>query len=176
MRAPLRAVLPLGVFIAGLSLTSMVRAAHSRRSAWSVMATGVTPNPATSPTRPANTNGYTASFTVTNNNTHTDTFVLSCGTSSNVTCTGVSPSTVTLSFGASTTVNATYNVGAGGSGWLQLCAEGTYSVGCGQQTIPVGAQVLVQVTPDGTTSAKRLNNTIGYHEAFTIKNTGSSPT
>jgi RHS repeat-associated protein len=155
-----------------LSLTAMVRAARGHGSVVSVMATGVTPNPATSPARPANSNGYTASFTVTNNNTHNDTFTLSCVTSSNVTCTGVSPSVVTLSSGASTNVNATYNVGAGGSGWLQLCAEGTYSVGCGQQTIPV---TQVQVTPDGVMAAKRLTYTGPYHETFTITNTGTTP-
>jgi len=131
----------------------------------------VTPNPSTSSRRPPNTNGFTANFTVKNTSASQDTYTMSCGTSSNITCTGMSPNPVTLGAGASTTVSATYNTGGGGSGWLQMCAEGNNGVGCGQQTIPVNT---AQVTPDGANSVKRQQNTNGYGEVFTVKNTGAA--
>jgi hypothetical protein len=166
MRAPL--------FVAAFVLVPVIRMANTANAdSPAMVGVTITPNPSTSPQRLAYTNGYTANFTVTNPTTSTKTYDLSCGASTNVTCVGSpSPSSVTLDAGVSTTADITYNVGAGGGGSVQLCAEGD-GVGCRTQTVPI---ISASVTPDAATAAKRAVNTGGYHETFTIKNQGTTTT
>jgi RHS repeat-associated protein len=132
----------------------------------------VTPDGATAATRPANTSGYSESFTVQNTGSASNTYSFSCTGSSNVTC-GSNPPAVTLAAGASTTVTAPYSVGVAGTGTLSLSAAGTNASDGGSYSVPVVAYG-VAVTPDGATAADRQANTGGYSESFTVQNTGSA--
>ena len=111
----------------------------------------VTPQGTTTPTRSANTNGYTATFTVKNAGYYTDTWNTSaCTGYVNVTCTGTNPSSVTLAAGASQTVTASYNVKGPGTGRLALSAVSAHSNGGGWYAVPVTAVAgapLVDQTP-----------------------------
>ncbi len=134
----------------------------------------VAPDGGTTPTRQANTTGYSATFTVQNTGNTANTYTISCAGSSNVTCTGVSSGSVPLGAGASTAVNAFYNVGAPGSGSLTLTASGTNASDGGSFTVPV-AQFGVVVTPDGASGPTRVMNTTGHTAVFTVRNAGSVP-
>jgi len=111
----------------------------------------VTPQGTTTPSRSANTNGYTATFTVKNVGYYTDTLNTSaCTGYVNVTCTGTNPSSVTLAAGASQTVTASYNVQGSGTGRLALSAVSAHSSGGGWYAVPVTALAgapLVDQTP-----------------------------
>lgn len=89
-----------------------------------VVAAGVavTPDSGAAAARLANTGPFTDVFTVKNTGGGSTTFTLSCGGSSNVTCSGISPTSLTLAAGAQSTVTATYSVGAIGTGTLSLTA------------------------------------------------------
>ncbi|MGH7570134.1 MAG: hypothetical protein ACREL9_14380 [Gemmatimonadales bacterium] len=114
-------------------------------SCWSV---SVTPDGQGTPTRPANTGGYSATFTVENFGLG-DTYDITCSGAGNVTCTGTSvPSVIFTGYG-STTVTAFYSVGAPGTATLTLSAwgsnagdDGSYSV-----TAIAGALPIVDLTP-----------------------------
>ncbi len=131
----------------------------------------VTPDGQQGPTRSANTTGYSASFTVQNTGSASNTYTISCGSTAPVTCTGVSPASVSLGSGASTTVSAFYNVGAPGTGTITLTASGTNASDAGSYSIPVAGNG-VMVLPDGQTVAARSPNTSGHSEAFSVVNTG----
>ncbi len=112
----------------------------------------VTPDGATTPDRIANTDDHSEDFTVKNTGSGTDTFFISCGGSSNVTCTGVSPSQVTLGANQSTTVTADYDVGAVGTGNLDVTAfsEDTFAEDNGDYNVPVISALAVpevDITP-----------------------------
>jgi len=133
----------------------------------------VTPDGGTTPDRQANTGGYGESFTVTNREAAAVTFTLSCAGSVNVTCTGTSPSSVSVGGGAQTTVAASYSVGAVATGSLTLTATGGVGSDQGSFTIPV-VSYGVTMTPDGGTAPTRAANTSGYSETFTVTNAGSA--
>jgi len=102
----------------------------------------VTPDGTIAPQRPANTSGYSENFTVQNTGTAQNTYSLSCGGSSNLTCTGLtidgSPaSSVSLAGDSSKTVVGSYNVGAVGTGTLSLTATGTNASDGGSYSVPV---------------------------------------
>jgi RHS repeat-associated protein len=115
--------------------------------------------------RTANTSGYTAGFTVTNNVGHT--LNLSCTASGPVTCTGQSANTVPPGFSGG--VNVTYNVSVAGSGTLALHASYLSFADSGYWRIEVKS---VAVTPDGGTAATRTPNGQVYSETFTVQNIG----
>jgi len=151
-------------------------------ASWSV---AVTPDGAAAPQRRENTGGYTASFTVQNTGTAQDTYTLTCGGATNVTCGGltiggVAATSVTLAGGTSATVVASYGVGAPGTGTLSLTAAGTTAPAgaqasdAGSYSVPV-ASWMVAVTPDGATTPERLLNAQTYSAAFTVQNTGTTP-
>jgi len=109
----------------------------------------VTPQGTPTPTRSANTNGYTAAFTVQNTGYYTDTLSTStCTGYVNVTCTGTSPSSVILASGGFQTVTASYNAQGPGTGRLALSAVSAHSSAGGWFTVPVtgvaGAPVVDQ--------------------------------
>src|SRR5437879_4518728 len=100
----------------------------------------VTPNSATTRARPANSGGFSETFTVENTGLEGDTYTITCASSGNVTCTGTSTSSVTLFYGGSTSVSASYSVGAVGSGGLTLTARGTTGASStGGYTVPISA-------------------------------------
>jgi RHS repeat-associated protein len=111
----------------------------------------VTPQGTTTPTRSANTSGYTATFTVQNVGYYTDTLNTSaCTGYVDVTCTGTTPSSVILAAGASQTVTASYNVQGPGTGRLAVSAVSAHSSGGGWYAVPVTAVAgapLVDQTP-----------------------------
>lgn len=90
-----------------------------------------------------NTSGHSAQFEVENIGTSTATISLACEpVSANVTCTGVSPTSVVLTSFHSAMVTAYYNVGAIGNGTLRIRAT------IASQTSAVGSHsVLVQGPP-----------------------------
>ena len=128
----------------------------------------VTPDGSWAPERTPNTNGYSAVFRVTNTQTSTTTFTLTRYSSSNVTTTGQSHDFVTLAPSAWIDVTVYYNVGAAGSGWVQLYAEGGTGLDSGLWNVPVGTNGFV--TPDGQTATARITQTGGYTETFAITN------
>jgi RHS repeat-associated protein len=137
----------------------------------------VTPDGATTPTRPANSGPYTADFVVTNTDPGPgqtlEDFNILCGGAVNVTCTGVSQAVVSLAPGQWTTVTATYTVAGPGSGEVSLTAMSDVDPEWdeGYYTVPVQG---VAVTPDGTTTPNRTPNTGGYSETFTVRNIGGA--
>jgi len=134
-------------------------------------AVAVTPDGGTTPTRPANSSGHTATFTIQNTGNSANTYGLTCGNTGPVSCTGVSPTSVPLAAGAQTTATATYNVGNPGTGTLTLTATGTSASDNGSFSVPVLAYG-VAVTPDGGAESGRPKNTSGYGASFTVQNTG----
>ena len=128
----------------------------------------VTPDGSWAPERTPFTNGYSAVFTVLNTQTSTVTFTLTRYSSANITTTGQSHDFVTLAPSASINVTVYYNVGAAGSGWVQLYAEGGTGLDSGIWNVPVGTNGFV--TPDGQTATARITQTGGYTETFTITN------
>ena len=109
-------------------------------------------------------------FTVTNTGSQSDGYTFTCAGSANVSCTGVSPSSVFLNSLQSTTVTAFYSVGTVGDGTVSLTASGTFDSDQGWYTIPVGTYG-VAVTPDGTPEPTRRASTGGYSAIFTVRNT-----
>jgi len=85
----------------------------------------VTPDGSATPPRAAFTNGYSATFTVTNGLSSTATFALTRESSANITTTSQSYTSVTLAPYEWVDVNVSYNVGAPGSGYVRLWAEGS---------------------------------------------------
>jgi len=132
----------------------------------------VTPDGQATPQRRNNTGGYTADFTVQNTGTLPNTYSVSCG-GSNVTCTALSPTSVPLGAGASAIVTATYSVGSPTSGTLTLSASGSGAIDGGSFTVPI-ASWSVAVTPDGTATPQRRENTGGYTATFTVQNSGTA--
>ena len=112
-----------------------------------VPAAQVTPDGGTAPNRVTNTGGYSETFTVKNAGTTSTTFTLSCTGSSNVTCSGTNPTSVTLAGGAQTTATASYSVGMTGTGTLTLTATNATGNDPGYFNIPV-VSYGVAVTPD----------------------------
>jgi len=131
----------------------------------------VTPDGTATATRLPYTGGYTATFTVKNNQTSTVTVALTRESSANVTTTGQDYTSVTLAHGAQINVNVYYNVGAATSAYVKLWAEGSGSIDAGTWNVPVGPTAAA--TPDAGTAPNRLTNTNGYSETFTINNQGS---
>lgn len=132
----------------------------------------VTPDGSTAPNRLTNTNGHTQNFTVKNEGSAQTTFTLTCTGSSNVTCTGVNPSSVTLAGGAQNpNVAATYDVGATGTGTLKLTASGGVGSDTGWYAVPV-ISYGVALTPDSGEALVFRPNVSGGVQ-FTLKNTGT---
>jgi RHS repeat-associated protein len=132
----------------------------------------VTPDAGTAVNRLTNTGPYSEMFTVKNNGTTLTTFTVTCSGSSNVTCTGVSPSSVQLAGGAQITdATATYSVGATGSGTLTLTATGGVGSDNGSYSVPV-ISYGVAVTPDSGEALLHHPNVYGG-VTFTVKNTGT---
>ncbi len=108
----------------------------------------VTPYTATAATRAPNSAGYTETFTVQNRQAISDTIVLSCSGSTNVTCTGATPSGLRLAAGASAQVAASYYTLLPGTGTLRLIALASIQSGdTGTYSVPVAAPTVL-VTPD----------------------------
>lgn len=68
----------------------------------------------------ANTTGHEARFRFTNVTSVTTTSSAACSSTLKITCTGVSPTSVTLAPGASATIFATFNAGAPGFGFITV--------------------------------------------------------
>lgn len=135
----------------------------------------VTPDAGTAPNRLTNTTGHSQTFTVKNEGTSQTTFTLTCTGSSNVTCTGVAPTSVTLAGGAQNPdVIATYNVGATGTGTLKVTATGGVGSDSGWYSVPV-ISYSVAVTPDSGESLLHQPNRMDGGTTFTVKNTGTQP-
>ncbi|MGH7606461.1 MAG: hypothetical protein ACREME_03895, partial [Gemmatimonadales bacterium] len=160
----------LQALAAGLVAAAGSTAAITVRAAPTALPPGVsvTPDGSSTPTRSPNTTGYSATFTVKNTQSSTATYTLTRESSANVTTTGQSHTLVTLASNASIDVTVSYNVGAAGSGWIKLWAEGSQAFDSGTRNVPVGPSAAV--TPDGGTTATRQANTGGYSETFTITN------
>lgn len=136
----------------------------------------VTPDAGTEPTRPANSGGYTASFSLQNTGANQDTWSFSCAATGSVVC-GTPPAPVTRAGNLPpVTVNMPYSLGGAVSGphTLTLTATSTtaHSSDAGSFTVPVAA---VSVIPDGQITATRFANT-AYSESFTLLNLGSVST
>ncbi|HEX7051878.1 MAG TPA: DUF6443 domain-containing protein, partial [Longimicrobiales bacterium] len=130
----------------------------------------VTPDGTTTPTRKANTGGYSQTFTIKNTGSTSNTFTFTCTGSGGVTC-GTAPSSVTLAAGASTTRTQSYSVGAPGTGKLTLTATGSNASNSGYYNVPI-VSYGVSVTPDGATASATPYSSGSL--TFTIKNTGSA--
>jgi RHS repeat-associated protein len=158
-----------GVISAGfLVFIPMMSSPHRHEANHSMLNVTVTPTPSWASEAAPNTTGHFGTFSVHNTGTQGDTYTLVCDpTSSNVTCTNVSPTILTLAAGASFNVTVTYDVGAVGLGWLKLNASGNFGTGNGKLNIPVGHTWVL--TPDAGTSSTRTEGT-NYTETFTLIN------
>ena len=162
-----------------ITVTSTTPAGASGTGKWNETvvssAAQVTPDGATAPNRIVNTGGYSETFTVKNRSTAQVTFTLTCNGSSNVTCTGVTPTSVQLNGGpqggASTTATANYNVGAGGTGTLSVKATDAGGNDTGYYNIPV-ISYGVAVTPDSGEGNVHRPNVYGG-VTFLVQNTGT---
>ena len=101
----------------------------------------VTPDGQTAPARITQTGGYTESFTVTNYGGNQYTYVLTCNSTTNISCTGVSPMQVTLNPGNQATAIASYNVGSAATGTLRVVATSGAVVDTGSYSVPVNNPV-----------------------------------
>lgn len=133
-----------------------------------VVAAGVAVTPDSGSTTPrlASSGPYTDVFTVKNTGGGSTAFTLSCGGSSNVTCSGINPTSVTLGAGAQSTVTATYSVGVIGTGTLSLTASsvsasdlGSFRVGVVSAAQQAPAVDVASVNP-GTLVERDLCTTI----------------
>lgn len=97
----------------------------------------VTPDGQTSAARITQTGGYTESFTLTNYGGNLYAYSLTCNSSTNISCTGVSPVQVSLNAGAQATIIAAYNVGAAGTGTLRVTATSGSVTDSGYYNVPV---------------------------------------
>jgi len=124
----------------------------------------------------ANTNGHTSTFTVTNTGTCQDSYNFTPSTTGPVSGVTLNKTSATLAAGTNTTVIATYNVGAPGTGTLTLTAfagtGGEQDAGYFSVTVTPAPVYGVSVTPDGATSS-RFANIGGYQEAFTIQSSAN---
>ncbi len=125
----------------------------------------------TAPPQAANTAGFTTQFTVTNRASATETLTLTCptgGSSTNISCTNVNPSVVTLAVGGSTTTTVTYSTVAAGWGWLTLTA----TLGAASASDIAGVNVVsypVAVTPDAR-NVGVLQSVVGRTQSFSVLN------
>src|SRR5207253_1948755 len=92
--------------------------------------------------QPSNSTGLTASFTVTNEGNTSNTFSFMCSSTGPVSCTSVSPTSVSLAALRQAGVTVTYSVGAPslghpGSGTLTLAASGLNSSDQGYYNVTV---------------------------------------
>ncbi len=133
----------------------------------------VGPDGSTTSPRLTNTGGYREVFTVQNTGSTQNTFSLTCSGSSNVTCTSLNPTSVTLAANASTTDTASYNVGSTGTGTLSVNASGMNASDGGSYSVPV-ISYGVAVTPDSGEDLRRQPNRVSLGANFTIKNTGTA--
>src|SRR5262245_34268686 len=106
---------------------------------WTV---SVTPNGSTTANRVPYTTGYTEVFTVHNTGENADTYFITCQGFTNITCTGVSTSSLTLDPNEQQTVTATYSTGAAGTGKLRLRAwsDESAALDTGWYNVPVPVQ------------------------------------
>ena len=123
------------------------------------------------PMQAQNTTGFTTQYTVTNKSIGTESLTLSCQSSANITCSSISPSSISnLGSGASATVTVTYATGQVGWGWIQLTASGGGAAASDLTGVNV-VPYTVAVTPDersvgAAASASRT-------QLFTIQNVTS---
>ena len=123
----------------------------------------VTPDGTATPTQAANTTDLRAVFTVRNIGSSSATYTLSCAGLTNVTCTGLSKSSMTLGVGISDTVTATYSVGSPGTGTLSLTAVSGPASDNGSYTVPVSASPVVSLAPNNTGSLQGAFDVVFAH-------------
>ena len=134
----------------------------------------VTPDGTAATVRPANTSGYSETFTITNNGA-ANSYSFTCSGTGGVTC-GTVPVPVgpLAAGGGQTTVSMPYSVGAVGTGTLTLTANGTTGAATDNGSYSVPIQVFsVAVTPDAGTAARNAN-TSGLSESFTVTNNSTA--
>jgi len=112
----------------------------------------VTPDNGSTPSRPNQSGGWSATFTVRNTGTASDVYDITCNGAAGVTCTGTDVASVHVASGGLAVVTAFYDVGAPGTGHLTLDAispssdaadGGAYNVPI---VVPAGAPI-VDATP-----------------------------
>ena len=122
-----------------------------------------------------NTTNHTATFTVTNTGDCNDGYSFTRGMSGPVTNVRLDKTGATVFAHASTTVTATYDVGAAGGGQLTLSAGSANSFDDGHYNVTATLPpYVVAVTPDGTPTPSRSSNSTGFTDTFTVRNAGSS--
>jgi RHS repeat-associated protein len=123
----------------------------------------VTPDGAVAPNRWQNTSGHSATFTVQNTGTTTNTFSFTCSGSGGVTC-GTPPSPLAINAGATVNVSMPYSVGSPGTGTLTVTATGTNATNAGSYTVPI-LTVLSSVSGGSFTKDSRYllqETAVGY--------------
>jgi hypothetical protein len=122
----------------------------------------VTPDVASTPSRPASTSGYSAVFTVENPSSSSDTYELFCSESGPVTCGNIQVNGVTVEMVAvgahqSKQVTVFYSVGTAGVGTLTLTASGSTSDD-GAWTVPVAGAPTVTIQVPGSGATATVHN------------------
>ncbi|HEV8399462.1 MAG TPA: hypothetical protein VGQ18_06420 [Gemmatimonadales bacterium] len=97
----------------------------------------VTPDGQTATARITQTGGYTETFTLKNNGGALYTYTLACNSTSNISCTGVSPNQVALNPGAQATLVAAYDVLGAGTGAVRVAAVSGPVTDTGSYSVPV---------------------------------------
>lgn len=151
-----------------LTLSASGNASDSGYYSITVNAPGVsvTPHGGTAPTRTAFTGGYSQTFTVTNTGNVQTTYSLSCGASSNVTCSRISLTSVTLAAQAAATDTAYYSVSTPGTGTLSLKASGSGVSDSGWYSFTIVAPPVSASPKSGSMSAPA--NTTNQSTSFTL--------
>ena len=130
----------------------------------------VTPDVASTPSRAANSSGYSAIFTVENPNSSSDTYDLFCSESGPVTCgtiqvNGVNVEMVSVGAHQSKQVTVFYSVGSTGVGTLTLTASGSTSDD-GAWTVPVAGAPTVTIQVPGSGATATVHNRQPIIRAF----------
>ncbi len=132
----------------------------------------VTPDNANGGSKPMNTGGYTAVFTVRNRGTLPDTYTITCLSTGPVICTGLSAASLALDIGEAAIDTVFYNVGNAGSGQARLMAESDHGDAVNDQgsynvtvVAPPGPAVVVFRKQNGDNLDRSLCLTTGGGEA-----------
>src|SRR6266545_2212926 len=170
------------VFVAMAGLFVVIAPARNSRPALpcpNPMSVAVTPDGG-SQQWGANTNGHTATYWVKNTGACNDTYTFTSSTTGPISGVSLNKTSAGVAVANSTSVVATYNVGAAGTGILQLKAtgntlgsDGLKGIDSGYFNITVTPPYQVAVTPDGSTTPTRGVG-VAFVDSFLVRNTGAN--
>jgi len=172
----------LPIFVAMTGLFVVIAPARHSRPALpcpNPMSVAVTPD-GDSQQWGANTNGHAATYWVKNTGACNDTYTFTSSATGPIAGVSLNKTSAAVAVANSTSVVATYNVGAAGTGILKLKAtgnvlgsDGLKGIDSGYFNITVIPAYQVAVTPDGSTTPTRGVG-VAFVDSFLVQNTGAN--